>query len=859
MADASSNTSGPARGARRGGGSGGRGRGAASENGAPRGGGRGGRGRGRGRGGDAGGFVSDRLEGSRPRGGHRSRKPEHVPEELDEETRARLTEEAALVRQFKAARLGGDQATAAGPADGEEDDEGDYEEGDEGEMGDDDDNECWICTEEIVYSSLGKCNHRLCHVCVIRLRALYKDFNCPICKEPIDEAVFTGNHNATFESFLPLTQLPHHDETLKIWFDSREAYAASITLLRFHCPDPGCEYVQEAGGWTALKTHVHKAHGQVLCDICTDHKKIFSYEHTLYPPALLRVHRERGDDSIQDKIVNPDASFKKGHPSCGFCNVRFFGPDELFAHCRVKHEECFLCQRNGIRDVYYKNYAELENHFHEDHYPCMFSECLEAKFVVFDSDIDLRAHEAEAHPQRAGQRAHQQHARRIELDYEFNDAGSRRARGGRDGGRARHERRGTGNETAAPPRPSPSASSSSLNQAAGTDQQQQQQQQSKKKNKKKPAAGDEPAPDAAAASSSSAAAASASASAPPTRPVGRVVRPPPGFGELTRPPAPAGRSTPSPVPGANPGPNSAAAREAAEDRAIAASPLLQRMQALLDGSRPKLREFQQLSGGYMNGTLTAAEFMRALTDLVGQEIDRATIRAIIETCPDDSKRQALLTQVEDMKVQQKSKVLVIRPSSPSTSSSGTARGIPSLVARRPGWSHILPANRAVRAQAAKKMQSVWKAPSPGSTSPAASLISAGPSLAEAAVAAPAAGGKGKGKARAAPSIWNAPPVTPVPISAASSSSSATAARPKPAAAPATAPAAAVAAPRPSTPGGARVRNERDFPSLPASAPAPRAVPTPSWAAATLNNSQETQQQQGKGKKGKKNLLFRVGL
>jgi hypothetical protein len=47
---------------------------------------------------------------------------------------------------------------------------------------DDDSAVCWICAEPVKYYSLSECNHRTCHVCAIRLRALYKKTDCTFCK-----------------------------------------------------------------------------------------------------------------------------------------------------------------------------------------------------------------------------------------------------------------------------------------------------------------------------------------------------------------------------------------------------------------------------------------------------------------------------------------------------------------------------------------------------------------------------------------------------------------------------------------------------------------------------------------------------
>lgn len=41
---------------------------------------------------------------------------------------------------------------------------------------------CFICAEPVQYWAVGPCNHRTCHTCSIRLRALYKKKECTFCK-----------------------------------------------------------------------------------------------------------------------------------------------------------------------------------------------------------------------------------------------------------------------------------------------------------------------------------------------------------------------------------------------------------------------------------------------------------------------------------------------------------------------------------------------------------------------------------------------------------------------------------------------------------------------------------------------------
>lgn len=56
--------------------------------------------------------------------------------------------------------------------------------------GADDGTVCWICAEPVKYWSVSECNHRTCHVCALRLRALYKKLECTFCKvRPPDGAL----------------------------------------------------------------------------------------------------------------------------------------------------------------------------------------------------------------------------------------------------------------------------------------------------------------------------------------------------------------------------------------------------------------------------------------------------------------------------------------------------------------------------------------------------------------------------------------------------------------------------------------------------------------------------------------------
>ncbi|KXS13605.1 hypothetical protein M427DRAFT_45557 [Gonapodya prolifera JEL478] len=338
--------------------------------------------------------------------------------------------DAAESRPAEPARLGDDAPAPAESPNGLNKEE---ELDDEGLT----DSNCFICTEPITYYALGACNHRICHICSLRLRALYKIRECPYCKRELQSVVYCKDSTRSFSSFPP-RQLPFSDPKLGIRFDSQDVYDDTMVLLRFNCPDPGCEVACPAG-WKEIKRHVREVHGKQMCDTCTRHKKVFTHEHALYTPGELRRHTNEGDPP------EPGAGGQSftGHPECGFCHIRFYGSDELYEHCRQKHEECFLCRRRGLLHRYYRDYTALDQHFKDEHYACRQPECLEAKFVVFETDIDLRAHEAEVHNLNRG---------KVKLDLNITYTSSREgpraysegrpdarsARGGRGGSASSH-------------------------------------------------------------------------------------------------------------------------------------------------------------------------------------------------------------------------------------------------------------------------------------------------------------------------------------------------------------------------------------------------------------------------------------
>ncbi|EYB98559.1 hypothetical protein Y032_0130g1539 [Ancylostoma ceylanicum] len=266
--------------------------------------------------------------------------------------------------------------------------------------------ECTICCKDCDLFGVGSCNHPVCIECAIRIRVLSNNRQCSVCRTNMETLCFIFASNGSGITFAPLRSLNHPDEDR---FGLRFENADAVTRYEKYLAHV-CKLCKSHDGsrlefptFVALRHHMSSVHQLTYCHICTENIILFSRERKTYTRDGLQRHIRAGDRD--DKSL-------KGHPSCLFCDQRFFDEEFRYRHLRKEHFFCQFCESEGKHmNVFFKDHGELVGHYKEQHFLCEFEEC-KAMGIAFSNQIDLNLHKSKEHSNRRAA---------VGLDFQFSD------------------------------------------------------------------------------------------------------------------------------------------------------------------------------------------------------------------------------------------------------------------------------------------------------------------------------------------------------------------------------------------------------------------------------------------------------
>ncbi|KAI7982181.1 E3 ubiquitin-protein ligase hel2 [Camellia lanceoleosa] len=319
------------------------------------------------------------------------------------------------------------------------------------------DDSCAVCAETLEWVAYGACGHReVCSTCVARLRFICNDRRCCICKTESNVVFVTkalGDYTRMISDFAVLpSELREgrvgsywYHEGMQAFFDDLDHYKMIKAMCRLSCSvcDKMDEHSNDASkrrgrfrNIDQLKGHLFHQHNLRMCSLCLQGRKVFVCEQKLYTRAQLNQHINTGDSEV-DGTESERGGFM-GHPLCEFCRTPFYGDNELYSHMYTEHYTCHICQRQHPGQYeYYKNYDDLEIHFRREHFLCEDEACLGKKFVVFQSEAEIKRHNAMEHGGRMS-RSKRNAVLQIPTSFRYQRSNEQDNRRGRGRGRTFH-------------------------------------------------------------------------------------------------------------------------------------------------------------------------------------------------------------------------------------------------------------------------------------------------------------------------------------------------------------------------------------------------------------------------------------
>jgi len=183
---------------------------------------------------------------------------------------------------------------------------------------------CLICADDSTHFAVGKCNHPVCGTCSLKMRQLYGDTRCPICKTDLQRVAIVGSTTASWEELD--TGSMKLDKKWDTYFDSSGFFETASAWRSAKCgtcgANCGCEMLvvlvalvvlvvmvvlllvvvvvlvlllplpllslltppapSHPSDMRKLRGHLKSAHKQQLCELCVKHRKVFLFGQTRY-------------------------------------------------------------------------------------------------------------------------------------------------------------------------------------------------------------------------------------------------------------------------------------------------------------------------------------------------------------------------------------------------------------------------------------------------------------------------------------------------------------------------------------------------------------------------------------------------
>lgn len=254
---------------------------------------------------------------------------------------------------------------------------------------------------------MGSCGHtEVCWICAVRLRAIVKDFRCPVCKEELNEIYLGNDPNKALKELNKGQPLKGPKEPkLGLVFASESVKEDVERLFDYRCWHQRCLQNKECFPTIeALQRHLETEHGRQFCPTCLQGRKVFLFEQLLYQPNDLKRHHDDGDRAC---TVGPSLPQSPPHARCNFCKRSFYSEEDLLEHMHTKHQLCGICERQGRKGEFYQDYGYLSVHYEEEHYVCRHENCRREAYrlVAFANEDDLWMHEIKEHSTKLSQKA----------------------------------------------------------------------------------------------------------------------------------------------------------------------------------------------------------------------------------------------------------------------------------------------------------------------------------------------------------------------------------------------------------------------------------------------------------------------